>query len=284
MGTGFTKIDHEILEEVSKRKFTATQLQILMVVWRMTYGFNREDHELALNYLTQATGFSKRNIQEGLNGLIDSRVLVETQSASFNKSRKLAFNKNTGDWKVHSRVTVPEMNCSSPLEPQSTSTVEPEFTSTVEPQITQDRKDKEISKERYHDSLPNPYEEFRKCFGPITERDKAEIKRWIMTLGFKNPELIICETIQRVKNYQDPASPSPYIRSVLNKLVSMKLFTIEQVREHNKSFDENKKKKVSKSPKKDPGKDSILGGQVGWINKPRKSESIEDYPDEDLPY
>lgn len=136
---GYTGIAHEILEEVSKRKFNATQLSILLIVWRMTYGFNRKDHELAVNFFVKRTGFSKRNIHDGLNSLIDNKVLIETQKASFNQTRKLAFNKNYDDWMVDSRTNGKQVKNSSPDEEKVTSTDEQKFTSTGEESFTQER-------------------------------------------------------------------------------------------------------------------------------------------------
>lgn len=134
--SGFTKVDNNILEEVSKRKFNASQLSVLMIVWRMTYGFNREDHELAVNYFVQATGFSKRNIQDTLNSLIDGKVLKETQQASFNQTRKIAFNKNIDEWLLDSRTKLPQVNNPSPHEEMFTSPDEQKFTSSGDESFT----------------------------------------------------------------------------------------------------------------------------------------------------
>jgi phage replication O-like protein O len=143
---GYTRIAHEILEEVSKRKFNATQLSVLMIVWRMTYGFKRKDHELSVNFFVQATGFSKRNIQEAVSSLIEARVLIETKQASFNQTRKIAFNKNYDEWLIASRTKDKQVKKSSPHEEKLASTGEEKFTSPDEESFTQERNNKEIYK------------------------------------------------------------------------------------------------------------------------------------------
>jgi hypothetical protein len=40
------------------------------VVWRYTYGFNRKQHELSQNFIAEATGLHKKQIQRELNNLI----------------------------------------------------------------------------------------------------------------------------------------------------------------------------------------------------------------------
>lgn len=144
---GYTRIAHQLLEETAKRKFNATQHSILLIVWRMTYGFCRKDHELAVNYFVRVTGFSKRNIQESLNSLLENKVLIETQQANFNQTRKMAFNKNYDEWLIASRTESIQVNNPSPDDEKVTSTGEQSITSTGEQSITQERKDKEIIKE-----------------------------------------------------------------------------------------------------------------------------------------
>ncbi|MCM3739201.1 replication protein [Oceanobacillus luteolus] len=97
---GYTPIAHELLEEIPKYKFNGTQFKIIMVVWRYTYGFHRKSHDFSLSFLTDATGADKSTIKKQLTNLIDDKVLQVVEEASFNKPRKLAFNKNYPEWKI----------------------------------------------------------------------------------------------------------------------------------------------------------------------------------------
>lgn len=244
--SGFTKVDNNILEEVSRRKFNATQLTVLMIVWRMTAGFNREDHELAVNYFVQATGFSKRNIQDTLNSLIEGNVLKETQHASFNQTRKIAFNKNTGEWLFDSRTIMPQVKNRSPHEEEFTSPDEQKFTSPGEESFTQERNIKEISKEKDDKGiLPNHVQEFEKFFGPYPMGIfKQQMDEWINNSQFQEPESIICEVIRRAKE-QSPKMPGRYIQKILNDLHNLGIYTLAAVKEYNEKFDQKTKKKKS---------------------------------------
>lgn len=272
---GFTKVDNEILEEVSRRKFNATQLSILMIVWRMTFGFNREDHEMAVSFFVQATGFSKRNVQEALTFLFDSKVLRETQKASFNQTRKIAFNLTTGEWKVDSRTKEPQVKDCSPHEEEFTSPDEQKFTSPGDESFTQERKSKENSKEKMIDQKdkPNPFADFEKLFGYLpTGMFMNQLNDWIDHSQFQDPEAIICETIKRAK-LQTPNNPPAYINSVLKKLDNLGLFTLAAVQEYNANFD----RKVQSNKKNAPR--SLF--EQGEESRRRQNEPFELSPEEE---
>lgn len=243
--SGFTKVNNEILEEVSRRKFNASQLSILMIVWRMTLGFNREDHELAVNYFVQATGFSKRNVQDTINSLIEGKVLKETQKASFNQTRKISFNENTDEWMLGSRTKTPQVKNCSPHEEKFTSPDEQKFTSPGEESFTQERNIKEISKEK-DDQIAKPVPEalYEKLFGFPSASLMADFKYWIEESQFQEPEEIICEVIKRVA-LEKPKFPAKYIQKSIDRLLEMNLFTLAAVQAYNSKFDQKSNKRTS---------------------------------------
>lgn len=245
---GYTRVANEILEEVSSRKFNATQFSVLMIVWRMTYGFNRKDHDIALSFFVKATGFSKRNIQEAINALVKAQVLIETQPASFNQTRRVAFNKNHDDWLIQSRTKSKQVNDSAPDDEKVTSTGEQSNTSPGDESFTQERKIKEISKEKDDDLLnkPNPIQEYEKHFGSFPGAMFIQkIDDWIDKSQFQEAEEIICETIRRVK-LQHPKNPPRYIDQTLTNLHNLELYTLAAVKEYNENY-ERKIKKQSNS-------------------------------------
>ncbi|WP_338754890.1 replication protein [Bacillus sp. FJAT-52991] len=241
---GYTRVANEILEEVSSRKFNATQLSVLMIVWRMTYGFNRKDHDIALSFFIKATGFSKRNIQEAINVLVKAQILIETQPASFNQTRRITFNKNYDDWLIQSRTKSKQVNDSAPDEEK--------VTSTGDESCTQERKIKEISKEKDDDLLdkPNPIQEYEKHFGSFPGAMFIQtINDWIDKSQFQEPEEIICETIRRVK-LQHPKNPPRYIDQTLSNLHNLELYTLAAVKEYNENYERKIKKQFSSSHSK----------------------------------
>lgn len=224
---GYTRIANEILEAIVQRKFNATQLSVLMIVWRMTYGFNRKCHELAVNYFVQATGFSKRNIQEAVNALIDDKVLIETQAASFNQTRKIAFNKNYDEWKVTSRTKGNQVKNPSPPDEK--------FTSPGEESFTHKRNIKESSSSEVYDfyhkniqkgisSSPYVYEQIEHWIADVT----AELVLAAMKLAAK----------KEMRGFD-------YTEGILKNWTQAGVKTIEDARRYEKEF-KNKKKPYNK--------------------------------------
>jgi len=95
---GYTRIANEILEALAVTNLNGTQRRILDVIFRQTYGYQRKEHEISLNFLANATGIHKMQIQRELTALIDRKIITVASEASFNKSRVLAFNKNYKEW------------------------------------------------------------------------------------------------------------------------------------------------------------------------------------------
>lgn len=104
----FTRVAHEILEDVAKRKFNGTQLRILLIVWRYTYGFNRKSHSLSVKFLANALDTNERTIKHELTRLIDCKVLKEVESYTGINSRKLSFNKYSDQWLEVSNSSPPK--------------------------------------------------------------------------------------------------------------------------------------------------------------------------------
>jgi phage replication O-like protein O len=96
----FTKISNELMEAIPRYKFNGTQLRIIFVVVRYTYGFNRKDADLSLTFISKATGSHKEQVKRELNALINSKVIKIVKGAGFNTTRILALNKNYDEWDI----------------------------------------------------------------------------------------------------------------------------------------------------------------------------------------
>ncbi|MFZ2539310.1 MAG: replication protein [Oscillospiraceae bacterium] len=95
---GYTPIANELLEAIYGVKLNATQMKILLVICRYTYGFSRISHSLSLSFLAHATGFSTRQISKELSLLISNKVVKVISQSTFSTSRILALNKNYEQW------------------------------------------------------------------------------------------------------------------------------------------------------------------------------------------
>ena len=68
---GYTPIANEILEQICKVKLNGTQLRIIMAIWRFTYGFSRNEHEMSIGFLAKAIDADKIYTSKELAKLID---------------------------------------------------------------------------------------------------------------------------------------------------------------------------------------------------------------------
>lgn len=139
---GFTKIANELMEAIPRYKFNGTQLRILFVVLRYTYGFQRKSHELSLTFIANNLDANKQQVKRELDKLIKSNVLIEKSAPSFNKTREIQFNKNYNSWLIDTQYA----NKSTVSVKGDTQSANPS-TVTVSELEYQERKKKENFKE-----------------------------------------------------------------------------------------------------------------------------------------
>ena len=109
---GYTRIAHELLQVVYGTDFNATQLKIILLIIRFTYGFHKKDAEISLSFISKGTGISKRYISSELKKLIDSKVVIVTKKHTDVESRRLKLNKNYYEW-VGYRTVIQQVKDSS---------------------------------------------------------------------------------------------------------------------------------------------------------------------------
>ncbi|AQX52860.1 replication protein [Bacillus altitudinis] len=225
---GYTKIANTIFEEIAKIKLSPTQYRLLFVIWRFTYGFNRKEHNLSLNFLSQATGCDSRQIQRELKRLEERRIIFQKIKAG--SYRKISFNKNYDEWV--GKIAIGDITIGETDNRNNGSDVN----RTIGETDNQER-NKKISKEK-DDQMgkPVPYLEYEKHFGTPSPILAENFIHWIEKSQFQEPEEIICETINRAK-LQTPKKPAAYVESILKKLHNLELYTLAAVKEYNAKFD-----------------------------------------------
>lgn len=100
---GYTKIAHELLEVIPFYKFNGTQFSILIVIIRLTYGFNRKDYGISLKSFIDKTGIKKSQIDRELDALILNKVVIVAKKAVKRNARKLGINKKYDEWTIKKR-------------------------------------------------------------------------------------------------------------------------------------------------------------------------------------
>lgn len=101
---GFTGIAHEIIEALIKVKLNATQLQIILVVLRFTYGFNRKNTNHANSFFANALGIDRSNLIRDMNELQRMNIITVVKKGTGKNPSIISFNKDYDTWNVKWKV------------------------------------------------------------------------------------------------------------------------------------------------------------------------------------
>lgn len=92
----FTRVANDILDEVMKLNLSASQLRIIIAVWRWTYGFQRPEYEMPSNFISRKTGIHAAQVRREVKSLCDRNILIQKQGKR--GAWILAFNKYHDQW------------------------------------------------------------------------------------------------------------------------------------------------------------------------------------------
>ena len=95
---GYLKLANELVDQFVKLKITATQWNILFLVMRETYGYNRKAKDLSVSYIAKAIGVSEYSTSKAVQDLIQKKILVEYSQPTPRASREIGINKYYLDW------------------------------------------------------------------------------------------------------------------------------------------------------------------------------------------
>ena len=98
---GYTSIANELLEQLYRRRFSASQLKILLLVIRFTYGFNRKTSTLSNTFIAAGTGMHEITVSKEVGTLLRDNVLKLHKKPTFHNSRVIGINKDYESWRNH---------------------------------------------------------------------------------------------------------------------------------------------------------------------------------------
>ncbi len=95
---GYTRIANELLEALAKHRSLGSEaFQVLMMVFRYTYGFNRKEGLLTVSFIVVGTGLKQPNVNRAIERLISKRIIKREKST-------IGFNKNYDEWAISKRI------------------------------------------------------------------------------------------------------------------------------------------------------------------------------------
>lgn len=98
---GYTKISNEILEALAKIRINGEARQILDVIIRKTYGFNKKQDKISLSQFVLATSLTKQSVCRALKRLINMKIIIKIDNENI---QIYQFNKDFDTWKSLSKL------------------------------------------------------------------------------------------------------------------------------------------------------------------------------------
>ena len=92
---GYTRIANEIVTEFSKLHLSGNEWQILWVVLRKTWGWNKKEDAISFTQFQELTKLSRPSVAEAIVKLVGKKVLLVNKSKSINV---YSFNKLYQQW------------------------------------------------------------------------------------------------------------------------------------------------------------------------------------------
>ncbi len=179
MENGYTPIANEILEAVAGAHLNGTQLRILLLLWRNSYGFHKKDCFLPLSYLAQKLRGSKSTIGRQMRALEELGVVGSfMEKRDGHTPKRYVFLKDYSMWRCGAgevKKPTPHLQEGPPSVSKTAQSESADW--TTEKYNDTNKKNKynfkyqkrEMKKSRYD------YDEImRKTFENVTKRNKGD--------------------------------------------------------------------------------------------------------------
>lgn len=121
---GYISIAHELIEKLAKVSISGSEMRILWVVWRKTWGWSvgnrkKDWDKISLSQFEKETGMKRTNVSDAIKSLVVKRLLLKQENS-------YKFNQNHEEWVVvkrlpHNKVVVKSIRGSSQTTPKSSS-------------------------------------------------------------------------------------------------------------------------------------------------------------------
>lgn len=276
---GFTRIANEILENMSKIKLSPTQYRLIFVIWRYTYGFLRTEHDMSLTFLAEATGCDKRQIQRELQRLQERKIIK--QNIKNGSYRKISFNKNYTQWDstIGETTNGNSTNGETTIGEIDNGGVGETTNGTIGETTNQERKNKEILKKDVvvyngqEKSAPknlNDYERIKNYFMQLSAMGGFDVRPQDQTaiLELLKYNIDIDKVLGWLKECFEEYKPKHSYDKINSfryclPIILNKHFAEQEGKNRGKVYQHSRRN--GRSTEK--GRDSITGGQVGWIRK-----------------
>lgn len=131
---GYVPIANELVEALGKFRIPGECQQVLWVIFRKTYGFNKKEDAIANTQFVEATGMKKGNVSRSLSKLIINNIVIKSD----NKSKDGNILKINKDY--HSWIPFVIKSDNKPKKKKKLSKVKPKLSKVITNVISNDNK------------------------------------------------------------------------------------------------------------------------------------------------
>ncbi|SRR6266481_1119368 len=93
---GFTPVANEIVEALARTRINGEAMQVLWVILRKTYGYQKKEDAIALSQFVEFTGLKRQTVYKAIHKLLMLGIVTQKGSTIANK---YCFIKNYALWK-----------------------------------------------------------------------------------------------------------------------------------------------------------------------------------------
>lgn len=94
----FTGLPHKIVEQLARIDLSPHETRILMVIFRKTYGWQKDMDKIALTKFEIESGLPRREITRALKRLRDRRIVIIIRGKNATSMNSYRINENCGQW------------------------------------------------------------------------------------------------------------------------------------------------------------------------------------------
>jgi len=94
---GYTAIANEIMDALCRIRIPGEERQILDVILRKTYGYNKCEDWIALSQFSEATGINKPCVIRAIKGLLSKKIIIVIEKDN-GAGKVFKLNKNHEEW------------------------------------------------------------------------------------------------------------------------------------------------------------------------------------------
>ena len=73
---GYTRIANEIIEALARYRISGEEWQVLMCLFRKTYGFQKKKDKISLSQFVIMTGLKRQNVFRALKKLSSKKIIA----------------------------------------------------------------------------------------------------------------------------------------------------------------------------------------------------------------